>query len=220
MSIMENYSLHFTKMLNQYQQAKFAFSANAEKQLPPEALLEVAFVGRSNAGKSSALNTLTQQKNLARVSKTPGRTQLINYFHLPINGHYLVDLPGYGYADVPAHIQAHWQKLLGNYLLTRPQLAGVILLMDIRHPLKELDWQMIDCCHQRNVPVHILLTKADKLSKRQQSQQLRTVQKDLTDYSEVSIQMFSSLNKMGLEELIQKIDSWFDLDFANTPILS
>lgn len=200
-------------MANLYQQAKFAFSANDRKQLPATSQREVAFVGRSNAGKSSALNTLTQQKNLARVSKTPGRTQLINYFTLPLPDCYLVDLPGYGYADVPAAIQAHWQKLLGDYLLQREPLRGVVLLMDIRHPLKELDYQMLDCCLARQLPVHILLTKADKFGSSQQQKQLAAVRAALRDYGGgdlITVQLFSSLKRFGLEALVQQLDGWYE----------
>lgn len=196
-------------MLNRYQQAIFAFSANSAKQLPDDAECEVAFAGRSNAGKSSALNTLTRQKNLARVSKTPGRTQLINYFSLPEAGHYLVDLPGYGYAAVPPDIRAHWEKLLGNYLMTREPLCGVVLMMDIRHPLKDLDITMLECCAARGLPVHILLTKADKLKKGAQQQQLHAVARELADFpSPVTLQTFSSLKQQGIETLCHRLDQW------------
>lgn len=200
-------------MVNPYRQAQFAFSANHRKQLPPEDIREVAFVGRSNAGKSSALNALTGQKNLARVSKTPGRTQLINYFSLPNAGHYLVDLPGYGYADVPEAIRSHWQKLLGEYLLEREQLHGVVLLMDIRHPLKDLDRQMLDCCASRQLQTLILLTKCDKFSASQQQQQLRRVASELTasyaGQADISLQLFSSLKKTGLEALVQWLNECY-----------
>ncbi|WP_072281002.1 ribosome biogenesis GTP-binding protein YihA/YsxC [Rappaport israeli] len=200
-------------MISPYQQATFAFSVNTSTQLPNEAEIEVAFVGRSNAGKSSALNALTNQKALARVSKTPGRTQLINYFNLPKPNHYLVDLPGYGYASVPTRIRAHWQDLLGNYLLTRQPLQGVVLIMDIRHPLKTLDMQMLDCCHARVLPVHILLTKADKFKRGAQAKQLLSVEKALTDFpAPVSVQTFSSLKKQGLDLLTARLNQWFDVN--------
>lgn len=190
-----------------YHQATFAFSANHQKQLPDEARCEIAFAGRSNAGKSSALNTLTAQKALARVSKTPGRTQLINYFALPSAGDFLVDLPGYGYADVPPSIKAHWEKLLTHYLMERKALRGVVLLMDIRHPLKDLDIAMLECCAARDLPVCILLTKADKLSRSAQLAQIRLVQSALEDFpSPLRIQAFSSLKKQGLQDLEQWLD--------------
>lgn len=199
-------------MSHQYQQAKFAFSVNQLKQLPSEALIEVAFVGRSNAGKSSALNVLSQQKNLARVSKTPGRTQLINYFALPTPHHYLVDLPGYGYADVPPAVQRHWQQLLGQYLGQREALRGVVLLMDARHPLKDLDVLLLDYCAARALPVHILLSKADKLSKSQQNQTLKTVKEALRERAEVTVQLFSSLKKTGISILIQQLNQWYGVE--------
>ncbi len=198
-------------MLNPYQQAKFAFSANAEKQLATNATIEVAFAGRSNAGKSSALNALTNQTALARVSKTPGRTQLINYFSLPQDGHFLVDLPGYGYAKVPENIRAHWEKLLGKYLLYRNVLQGVILLMDIRHPMRDLDIRMLECCAERQLPTHILLTKADKLSNNQAAKQLQAVKSELVNWNApFSVQSFSSLKKQGLPTLISQLNIWFE----------
>ncbi len=199
-------------MTTYYQQARFAFSVNHPSQLPEDPQIEVAFVGRSNAGKSSALNTLTNQKALARVSKTPGRTQLINYFTLPDINAYLVDLPGYGYANVPRHVREHWQTLLGNYLLTREPLCGIILIMDIRHPLKKLDLQMIECCQARNLPAHILLTKADKFKRGKQQQQLITIRRELQNFSSpISVQTFSSLKKEGLPTLVQQLNRWFNI---------
>lgn len=196
--------------MNLYQQARFALSVNHQKQLPHDARCEVAFAGRSNAGKSSALNTLTAQKALARVSKTPGRTQLINYFALPQTGDYLVDLPGYGYADVPPSIKAHWEKLLTSYLMERKALCGVVLLMDIRHPLKDLDMAMLECCAARGLPVCVLLTKCDKLSRSAQLSQIKLVQSALEDFpSDVQIQVFSSLKKTGLAELVGWLDGVF-----------
>lgn len=198
-------------MRNRYRQAKFAFSANAKKQFPQEAAIEIAFAGRSNAGKSSALNTLTGQQALARVSKTPGRTQLINYFLLPEAGAYLVDLPGYGYAKVPEQIRTHWEQLLGNYLLEREPLRGVVILMDSRHPMKELDIRMLECCAARRLPTHILLTKADKLNSSQAARQLQAVKSEIVNWhAPFSAQLFSSLKKQGLEQLIAVLDSWVD----------
>lgn len=199
-------------MPNQYQHAAFAFSANKAEQLPATSEVEIAFVGRSNAGKSSALNALTGQVGLARVSKTPGRTQLINYFTLPQKDKYLVDLPGYGYAKVPENIRAHWEKLLGDYLMTREPLKGLVLIMDIRHPLKPQDINMLNCAAERGLPVHILLTKADKLKKNAQNAQRFVVERELSDFpSPVSIQIFSSTKKLGLKELCTQLDQWVGL---------
>lgn len=201
-------------MPNPYHQAKFALSANAHKQLPQDSIAEIAFAGRSNAGKSSALNCLTAQNNLARVSKTPGRTQLINYFSLAQAGHYLVDLPGYGYAKVPDAIRDHWEKLLGDYLLERQTLRGVILLMDSRHPMKDLDIRLLECCAERQLPAHILLTKADKLSNSQAAQQLRAVKSEIVNWNApFSVQTFSSLKKQGLDQLISQLNQWLDYDY-------
>lgn len=199
-------------MTTPYQLASFSFSVNDPNQLPKEAEIEVAFAGRSNAGKSSALNTLTNQKSLARTSKTPGRTQLINYFALPNNHAYLVDLPGYGYANVPTAIRSHWEKLLGDYLLTREALCGIVLIMDIRHPLKALDLQMLDCCRARGLPVHILLSKADKLKHGAQKKQLLYVEQELAGFpSPVTIQTFSSLKKAGVQALTHRLNQWIGI---------
>ena len=149
----------------QYNSARYSTSANKLDQCPPDEGAEVAFAGRSNAGKSSAINALTQQNQLARVSKTPGRTQLINFFDLNLEGMRLVDLPGYGYAKVPLALKQHWQKHLDAYLQHRECLRGVVLVMDIRHPMKEFDQMMVDWCAATGVPLHVLLTKSDKLKK-------------------------------------------------------
>ena len=196
-------------MNSRYQQAVFAFSANREAQFPAAARVEIAFAGRSNAGKSSALNTL------ARVSRTPGRTQLINYFALPDAGCFLVDLPGYGYAEVPEQVRAHWQALLGRYLLQREVLRGVVLLMDIRHPMKELDIRMLECCAERQLPAHVLLTKADKLSRSVAEKQLRALRSELLNWhAPFSVQLFSSLKRLGLPELVAQLDAWIEADHA------
>ena len=158
-----------------FKNAKFYTTVNHLKDLP-DTPAEIAFVGRSNAGKSSAINTLTGHTRLAYVSKTPGRTQHINFFSLS-NGHYMVDLPGYGYAQVPEAVRAHWVQLLGGYLQTRTQLIGLVLVMDARHPLKELDKQMLDFFASTGKPVHILLSKADKLSKNEQIETLAAVRR-------------------------------------------
>lgn len=197
--------------MNLFQNAKFFTTVNHLKDLP-DTPAEIAFVGRSNAGKSSAINTLTNHVRLAYVSKTPGRTQHINFFELE-NGNFMVDLPGYGYAQVPEAIRAHWVKLLGDYLQQRRQLIGLILIMDSRHPLKALDIQMLDFFHITGRPVHILLSKADKLSKNDQIKTLAVVKKSLkpyTDRQKISVQLFSSLKKQGMDEVNQVVGSWFD----------
>ena len=197
--------------MNLFQNAKFFTTVNHLKDLP-NTPAEIAFVGRSNAGKSSAINTLTNHVRLAYVSKTPGRTQHINFFELE-NGNFMVDLPGYGYAQVPEAIRAHWVKLLGDYLQQRRQLIGLILIMDSRHPLKALDIQMLDFFHITGRPVHILLSKADKLSKNDQIKTLAAVKKSLKPYTErqkISVQLFSSLKKQGMNEVNQVVGSWFD----------
>ena len=197
--------------MNLFHNAKFFTTVNHLKDLP-DTPAEIAFVGRSNAGKSSAINTLCNHVRLAYVSKTPGRTQHINFFELS-NGHFMVDLPGYGYAQVPEAIRAHWVKLLGDYLQTRPSLLGLVLIMDIRHPLKPLDIQMLDFFAQTERPVHILLSKADKLSKNEQIKTLSSVKKALKPFAErqaVTVQLFSSLKKQGIEEVEHVVQSWFD----------
>lgn len=198
-------------LMNLFQNAKFFTTVNHLKDLP-DTPAEIAFVGRSNAGKSSAINTLTNHVRLAYVSKTPGRTQHINFFELE-NGNFMVDLPGYGYAQVPEAIRTHWVKLLGDYLQQRRQLIGLILIMDSRHPLKALDIQMLDFFHITGRPVHILLSKADKLSKNDQIKTLAAVKKSLkpyTDRQKISVQLFSSLKKQGMGEVNQVVGSWFD----------
>ena len=200
--------------MNLFQNAKFFTTVNHLKDLP-DTPAEIAFVGRSNAGKSSAINTLTNHVRLAYVSKTPGRTQHINFFELS-NGNFMVDLPGYGYAQVPEAVRAHWVKLLGDYLQQRRQLLGLILIMDIRHPLKELDLRMLDFFRVTGRSVHILLSKADKLSKNDQIQTLAAVKKALKPYMEqqqISVQLFSSLKKQGVNEVNEVVGAWF-ADYA------
>ena len=194
-----------------FQNAQFFTTVNHLKALP-HTQAEIAFVGRSNAGKSSAINTLTNHVRLAYVSKTPGRTQHINFFELR-NGHYLADLPGYGYAQVPEDVRAHWVRLLGQYLQQRESLIGLIMIMDTRHPLKDLDKQMLDFFAVTGHPVHILLSKADKLSKNDQIKTLSSVKKALKPYMDrqpVSVQLFSSLKKQGIEEVETVVQGWFD----------
>jgi GTP-binding protein len=186
-----------------FKQAKFFTTVNDLAALPGESLKEIAVVGRSNSGKSSLINTLTNQNKLAFTSKTPGRTQHINYFQVADDGVFLVDLPGYGYAKVPVAIRDHWVELLGNYLATRDKLAGLVIIMDSRHPLKPLDWQMLKFLSHNNKPFHIILSKADKLNKSEKSLTISDVKKQLlaANYTNYTIQLFSSLKKTGVEEL-------------------
>ena len=191
-----------------YQAVRFLDSVNSLAQLPPDTGREVAFAGRSNAGKSSALNVLTGQRQLARVSKTPGRTQLLNFFQVEPE-RYLVDLPGYGYAQVPDAIRRHWRLLLERYLRERLALRGLMLLMDIRHPLTALDRQLLDNCAHRQLPAHILLTKADKLGRGAARTVLQQVQKTLkTDYPRTSAQLFSAPTGLGIDEAQARLDEW------------
>ena len=180
-------------------QAQFAFGAAALAQLPPDRGAEVAFAGRSNAGKSSAINALTGRRKLAFVSKTPGRTQQINYFELGSQTH-LVDLPGYGYAQVPAALQAQWQRVLSGYLQERRALRGLVIIMDARHPLTPLDVRMLNWFAPTGKPVRILLSKADKLTRQEQTKQLRLVESVLVrDHPNCSAQLFSSVSMLGVE---------------------
>ena len=194
-----------------YNQAKFFKSAQKISQLP-ESQAEIAFAGRSNAGKSSALNALTNIKHLARTSKTPGRTQLLNFFELtPSN--FLVDLPGYGYAKVSHSIQKEWEKTLSEYIETREQLRGICLIMDIRHPLQEYDKQMIAWVANYNIPMHILLSKADKLNRGPAMNVLQEVRKVLMPYGNmVTVQLFSALKAQGIDDLRKKLNEWFSED--------
>ncbi|VAW70538.1 GTP-binding protein EngB [hydrothermal vent metagenome] len=194
-----------------FRRASFSISASQPSQFPEGEVLEVAFAGRSNAGKSSALNTLCDQKALARISKTPGRTQLINFFALDEQRN-LVDLPGYGYAKVPEKVRRQWQQLMEDYLGGRAQLRGLVVIMDIRHPLKDYDVQMLEWCDHMRISVHVLLTKADKLKRGAASQQLLMVNRQITERGfDVSVQMFSSLKKTGLEDLQRVLNGWFEL---------
>ena len=191
-----------------YRAAHFLNSVNSLAQLPPDTGREVAFAGRSNAGKSSALNVLTGQRQLARVSKTPGRTQLLNFFQVEPE-RYLVDLPGYGYAQVPDAIRRHWRLLLERYLRERLALRGLMLLMDIRYPLTPLDRQLLDGCAHRQLPAHILLTKADKLGRGAAQTALQQVQKALKrDYPLTSAQLFSAPTTLGVDEAHARLDEW------------
>ncbi|MCL2892011.1 ribosome biogenesis GTP-binding protein YihA/YsxC [Brenneria tiliae] len=187
----------------------FVISAPDIRHLATDSGIEVAFAGRSNAGKSSALNTLTNQKNLARTSKTPGRTQLINMFEVA-EGVRLVDLPGYGYAEVPEEMKLKWQRALGEYLQKRNSLKGLVVLMDIRHPLKDLDQQMLAWAVEAQLPVLVLLTKADKLASGARKSQLNMVREAVLPFmGDIQVEAFSSLKKLGVDKLRQKLDSWF-----------
>ncbi|KXJ31108.1 MULTISPECIES: ribosome biogenesis GTP-binding protein YihA/YsxC [Pseudomonas] len=194
------------------QQASFLISAAKVDQCPLDSGLEVAFAGRSNAGKSSALNTLTHA-NLARTSKTPGRTQLLNFFTLDEERR-LVDLPGYGYAKVPIPLKQHWQEHLEAYLSSRNSLSGVVLMMDIRHPLTEFDRLMLDWAQASSMPLHILLTKADKLAFGAQKNALLKVQREVRQGwgDTASIQLFSAPKRQGIEDAQRVLASWLGLD--------
>ncbi len=195
-----------------YNQTKFLVSAAKLSQAPADDGLEVAFAGRSNAGKSSALNTLCQQKTLARTSKTPGRTQLLNFFSVD-GQRRLVDLPGYGFAKVSEKVKRQWQGALADYLENRLSLRGVILLMDVRHPLKEFDRQMLEWSTQIGRPVHILLTKADKLGRGAAASSLQKVQREIAPLEDmVSVQLFSALKRQGIDQAHQLLDQWFELE--------
>ncbi len=195
-----------------YTRAIFLKSIAELTALPEDSGIEVAFAGRSNAGKSSALNTITGVKALAKTSKTPGRTQLINFFSLGDieDNRFLVDLPGYGYAKVAASIKKHWEEILNQYISTRDSLKGIMLVIDIRHPLKQNDLQMIEWCTYQQHNIHILLTKADKLTKNHANKALFDVEKNLKKYGDlVSVQKFSAVTKEGLTEAHNKLDLWF-----------
>ncbi len=187
-----------TQLRAYFARAAFIKSAPEARQLPSDLGVEIAFAGRSNAGKSSALNTLCAQKNLARASKRPGRTQLLNVFALDESKR-LVDLPGYGYAEVPMEMRKNWGAMMDEYFSQRLSLKLTVLMMDIRHPMRPFDEMLIEACVKRQLPVHILLTKADKLSRGAASSVLQKLKKDLP--KSVSVQLFSSLSKLGLDEL-------------------
>jgi GTP-binding protein len=199
-----------TSQTYNYHMTHFVMSAPDIRHLPSDEGIEVAFAGRSNAGKSSALNTLTQQKSLARISKTPGRTQLINLFEVE-PGIRLVDLPGYGYAQVPEEMKRKWQKALGEYLQMRNSLKGLVVLMDIRHPLKDLDRQMISWAVAVGTPVMLLLTKCDKLSSGARQTQVKMVRETIKEFmGDIQVEAFSSLKKVGVDKLNDKLNTWFN----------
>lgn len=191
-----------------FNQTNFMLSISRLSQAPADSGVEVAFAGRSNAGKSSAINTITGINKLAKTSKTPGRTQLINFFCW-YDDKRLVDLPGFGFAKVPGSIQREWHILMGNYFAHRKSLKGLVLLMDIRHPLRDLDWQMLDWCQANGVASHILLSKCDKLSRGKAKSTLLQVAAELKKAGvNASVQLFSSLNRTGLEQAREQLVRW------------
>ena len=191
-----------------YNNAKYAISAAKVNQCPADTGFEVAFAGRSNAGKSSAINTLTRQPRLARTSKTPGRTQLLNFFNLTEQQR-LVDLPGYGYAKVPEKVKLDWEKQIMAYFIERQSLQGLVLVMDSRRPLTPFDSNMVQWCQQQQLPLHLLLTKADKLKKGPANATLLQVEKAIADcISPISVQLFSSLKRQGIDLLENKLNQW------------
>lgn len=210
-------------------QARFFTTVNHLRDLPTTAVPEVAFAGRSNAGKSTAINVLCNQKRLAFSSKTPGRTQHINFFTIaPVKAPdalgFLVDLPGYGYAQVSGSAKYHWQALLGDYVQSRPQLAGLVLMMDARRPFTDLDCQMVEWFLPTGKPIHVLLTKADKLTSSENALALRETRRVLADYAKqaagtatLTAQLFSSLKRRGIEEAQQRIAGWLALPEASPP---
>lgn len=202
-----------SNLIQRFHATKFLTSANQLTQLPETEGHEVAFAGRSNAGKSSALNALTSQSTLARTSKTPGRTQLINYFEVdPQN--FLVDLPGYGYAKVPERIRLHWQSVIQGYFETRKNLTGLIMMMDVRHPMTVLDEQMLRWCESQDLRVHILLTKADKLKRGPAKSALFQVQEALKEFSmPATVQLFSATDHtIGLQDALKVLNEWLPRD--------
>ncbi len=199
------------QVMSLFRGATFHITAHHLSDLPPPLGPEIAFAGRSNAGKSSAINTLVDHNRLAFVSKTPGRTQQINFFSLRC-GAFLVDLPGYGYAKVQRELRAHWEQLLSTYLQTRGSLFGMVLIMDARHPLTPLDHQMLNWFATTGKPVHVLLSKADKLTRQEGQKTLREVRAELGKYADnYTTQLFSSSKKQGMEEAEQVIGSWLGL---------
>lgn len=191
-----------------YKKAQFLLSAAKVNQLPEDSGTEVALVGRSNAGKSSVLNCMTHMKGLARVSKTPGRTQLINIFTLDDHRR-IIDLPGYGFANVPLSVKEKWQQTVDAYIQHRESLKGLLLIMDVRHPLRPLDEQLLTYCDHAQLPVHILLNKADKLSNNAAHKVLESVKKQTQSHFAVSSQLFSAAHKTGLKILYILLDQWY-----------
>ncbi len=196
-----------------FNNTEFTTSAAKLADCPDDSLAEVAFAGRSNAGKSSAINAITGQSRLARISKTPGRTQLINFFQVEPQ-YYLVDLPGYGFAQVPLAVKEKWQAELENYLRKREPLAGIVLLSDVRHPLKEFDRMMLNWAVQSELPILLLLTKADKLKRGAAQNTLLKIQREVKDLSEVEVQLFSALKNSGIDEARNRLTTWLEVDIS------
>lgn len=202
---------------NPFRSARYVASAHGLGELPLDMGSEAAFAGRSNAGKSSAINALTDQRRLAFSSKTPGRTQLINFFEVE-SGRRLVDLPGYGYAAVPERERRRWGEVVAAYLAGRGSLVGLVTIMDVRHPLTPLDVQLLDWFLPAGKPVHILLTKADKLTRNEANRQLAVVRKALElRPGEASVQLFSSLDRQGVEAARDKLSGWLGLNPKENP---
>jgi GTP-binding protein len=200
--------------MNPFSRADYLLAAHTARQLPADDGFEVAFAGRSNAGKSSALNALCGRNALARVSKTPGRTQQLVYFSLPpYPDRYLVDLPGYGYAKVPQELQAHWQAFIHDYFEQRRALRGLVVVMDIRHPLRDYDLQMLGYAMRRGLPAHALLTKADKLGRGAAGNVVLAVRKDLQARwgDSVGVQAFSGESKQGVEQVREAVAGWLEM---------
>lgn len=196
-------------LINFFRRAEYLDSVHNLSQLPPEAGIEVAIAGRSNAGKSSLINRLCDQGSLARTSKTPGRTRQLVFFRLDPLRH-LVDLPGYGYAKVAGDLKRHWRGLIQTYLDRRKVLAGLVVVMDIRHPLKDSDVELIEWAGSRGLPLHLVLTKADKLGRGKQSETLMQVRKRVDP--RVGVQVFSAPSGQGLEQLHAALAAWFRPD--------
>ena len=193
---------------------KFLISAQTLQQCPADTGSEIAFAGRSNAGKSSAINTLTEQKKLAKVSRTPGRTQHLVFFDLG-NDRRLVDLPGYGYAKVPDSVKQDWHQNMSEYFDNRECIRAAILVMDCRHPFKPFDQMMLEWCVNSKVPINILLTKSDKLKKGAASAAKLSAIKNVSDLPSVKVQLFSSLKKEGVSELSKYLDEVFEINNAS-----
>jgi GTP-binding protein len=191
-----------------YRNLEFALGAASARGFPPDSGVEVAFAGRSNAGKSTCINTLAQRRGLARTSKTPGRTQEINFFQLD-ESRRIVDLPGYGFAQAPERSRKQWNQLVGDYLNQRDSLAGIVILVDIRHPMKPKDTELLDWCVSAKLPIQLLLNKADKLSRGPAKQSLAKIRGQVTALGgDIQVQLFSGLKKDGLQTLWDRLDDW------------
>ena len=193
-----------------YEHAEFTLSTPKTELLPEDIGYEVAFAGRSNAGKSSAINVLTRQKSLARISKTPGRTQHLVCFTMDEQSR-IIDLPGYGYAKVPAKVKKQWQSMIEDYLIKRQSLRGIVLMLDCRHPMKPFDEQMLEWQSHAQIPMHILLTKSDKLTRGPASAALLKIKKAVSQRDNVSAQLFSATKRVGLEECYAVLDGWYEV---------